>query len=50
MITYNVDYEGILRIYKDNMILVEFIDCDNMSDEQLKTLVKDYLEESEEYL
>lgn len=48
MINYNVDYEGILRIYKDNMILVEFTDCDNMSDEKIKALIKDYLEESEE--
>lgn len=49
MINYNVDYKGILRIYKDNIILVEFTDCENKTDEEIKQLINDYLKETDFY-
>ena len=48
MINYNVDYEGILRVYRDNYILFEISDCADMSDDEIKRLINDELEDSEE--
>ena len=46
-VNYYIDYEGTLKVYHDNYILFEISDCKNMSDDEIKQLIENQLEESE---
>lgn len=47
MINWYVDYNGILQVYYNNMILFEISECQNMKEKEIKLLIEEQLKESE---
>lgn len=45
MLNWYVNYDGILQVYYNNMILFEISDCKNMKDKEIELLIKEQLKE-----
>ena len=46
-INYNVDDNGILRVYNGNAILFEISECQDNTDEEIQNIIMEQLKESE---
>ena len=47
MLNWNVNYNGTLKVYMNNVILFEISDCNNMLDNEIQQLILEELENLE---